>query len=661
MPNVGFKLGSQENMDKIVNTVVAGSHGTFYLTSDTSRLYVGNADNKIVPVNAGIITVAKVDALPAIPTTEKEKQYLAGNYYYAKEENILCVFNGQHWVQINSVVTNTGLTTDLTAVTGGVSVETGVASSAGTVNDSYTIKGDKGISVAIDPENGDVMTIAPTTPITVTAAAGSNNKSAAVKVASSLATNNEQSFNIVGGDHVTSVGVSGNDITINVQDTVNTGLETAVAANGTNNVKVTTTVTQTPGDNVTDDYTISSANGITVTAGTDNIAIGAQVIKTQVAAATKGATVTLAESGLVDANNKDFSIVSGDDVVTVAADGKNIKITAIDTKNTGMAVENHATSGFEFSVSQTPGDKVTAQFDPVITIGKEGDVSDVKFSGGKAALNVYTVAQTDKLIEDELKLFNSMTYRGTRTAAQGLPASGVHIGDTYLINSDNFPYDGNTYPKGTLAIARGIEDAATGEITGTIEWDFVTGSQVDTQYAMKAITGGIKLFENGTTDRGQLVIKGDSQDASTDTSDDIIVSDGVSEGANQELIVQHKKYAATTVNTAGDSTATMDELQQDFEILAVDSITTSNGHITGFTTKKYTVKDTNASLDSYAIAASTQTADKVVSLTHTVTLAPAVGDKQSKEASLQIESLNDNLHVNASGSSVQMNLVWGTF
>ena len=660
MPNVGFKLGSQENMDKIVNTVVAGSHGTFYLTSDTSRLYVGNADNKIVPVNAGIISVANVNALPNVPTTEKEKQYLAGNYYYAKEENILCVFNGQHWVQINSVVTNTGLTTDLTAVTGGVSVETAVASSAGNVTDSYTVKGDKGISVTAD---GDVMTIAPTTPITVSAAAGSNSMSAAVKVASSLATNNEQSFNIVGGDHVTSIGVSGNDITINVQDTINTDLETAVAANGTNNVKVTTTVTQTPGDNVTDDYTVSSANGITVqkTTGANNIAIGAEVIKTQVTTAAKGATVTLADSGLVDTNNKNFNIVSGDDVVTVAADGKNIKITAVDTKNTGMAVENHATSGFEFSVSQTPGDKVTAQFDPVITIGKEGSTSDVKFSGGKATLNVYTVAQTDKLIEDELKLFNSMTYCGTRTAAQGLPTSGVHIGDSYLINSDNFPYGGDTYPKGTLAVARGTEDAATGVITGTITWDFITGSQVDTQYAMKAITGGIKLSENGTTDRGQLVIKGDSQDANTNTSDDIIVSNGVSEGANQELIVQHKKYAATTVNTAGNTTAVMNELQKAFEILAVDSITTSNGHITGFTTKKYTVKDTNASLDDYTIGVSNQTANKVVSLTHTVTLAPAVGDKQSKEASLQIESLNNNLHVNASGSSVQMNLVWGTF
>lgn len=371
MPNVGFKHGTQANMDKIVNTTVAGSYGTFYLTSDTSRLYVGNADNKVVPVNEHIIRIANRENLPDIPSDDAGKQrlYRDGIYYYLENENILCIFNGQYWVQINSIVTNHTLTTDIAAVTGGVSVETTVEdSSGGEVKDSYTVKGDKGISVTAD---GDVMTIAPT-----------------------------------------------------------------------------------------------------------------KVIKTDVTSATKGATVTLADSGLVDASNKDFSIVSGDDVVTVAAEGKTIKITAVDTKNTDMAVENRATSGFEFSVSQTPGDRVTAQFDPAITIGK-GDTSDVKFSNGKAVLNVYTTAQTDKLIADKLILFNSMTYCGTRNADEGLPTSDVHVGDTYLLNSDNFPYDGETYDKGTLAIARGEEDPATGIITGAIEWDFVTGSEVDTQYTLK--------------------------------------------------------------------------------------------------------------------------------------------------------------------------------
>lgn len=553
-PNVGFKHGSQESMDKIVNTVIDGSYGTFYLTSDTSRLYVGNAENKIVPVNAGIITVDTLENLPQIPVSNEGKQALAGNYYYVTGSNILCVFNGQHWVQINSVVTNDDLTTDLASATDGVSITTTVKPSAGDdVSDSYTIKGTGGISVAIDPNSeGDVMTIAPTTPITVTAAAGTNDNSATVKVASSLATNNEQSFNIVGGTNVTSVEVSNNDITINVQDTKNTGMAVEKVVNGT---------------------------------------------------------------------------------------------------------------GFTFSVSQAPGDDVTANFDPVITIGKTNSTTDVNFINGKAALSVYTIAQTDKLIKDELKLFNSMTYCGTRTADQGLPVTDVHVGDTYLINSDNFSFGGASYDKGTLAIARGTEDATTGVIIGNIEWDFVTGSKVDTQYAMSAITGGIKLIENEKDDVGQLVIKGDSQDESTDTSDEItVVSKGVVDGANQELIVQHKKYNPTTVNIDGDSSDTMESLEE-FPILAVDSITTSNGHITGFTTKKYVVKDTNASLTDHSVTVTStqENINKSVSVTHSVTLTPSAGDDQKKDASFQIDSLNDNLRVNASGTSVQMNLVWDTF
>lgn len=72
--------------------------GTFYLTTDSHRLFVGQGE-ALVPVNEGVVTVANVDALPdsAIP----------GSFYYAAEENILCVHNGQIFVQINA---DTGMT-----------------------------------------------------------------------------------------------------------------------------------------------------------------------------------------------------------------------------------------------------------------------------------------------------------------------------------------------------------------------------------------------------------------------------------------------------------------------------------------------------------------------------------------------------------------------
>lgn len=119
---LGFRVGSQST----VNTMLAAGanagaiHGTFYLTEDSHRLYVGNEDTSLSPVNEGVVTVASVSALPSITSQEDQKAY-TGAFYYATSENILCVFNGQHWVQINrnTNTTNDSFTAVTVAITGG--------------------------------------------------------------------------------------------------------------------------------------------------------------------------------------------------------------------------------------------------------------------------------------------------------------------------------------------------------------------------------------------------------------------------------------------------------------------------------------------------------------------------------------------------------------
>lgn len=102
MANVGFKLGPQSAIDTLITkgTNAGAQAGSFYLTSDTHRLYIGLEDTSIAPVNEGVVTVASVSALPTI--TGSNKAAYAGRFYYATAENILCVFNGQNWAQINS-------------------------------------------------------------------------------------------------------------------------------------------------------------------------------------------------------------------------------------------------------------------------------------------------------------------------------------------------------------------------------------------------------------------------------------------------------------------------------------------------------------------------------------------------------------------------------
>lgn len=96
---LGFKTGTQA----AVNTLITNGgavHGAFYLTQDTHRLYVGNEDTSLSPVNEGVVTVASLSGLPT-PTTATEKIGLAGSFYYITAENILAVYNGNSWIRIN--------------------------------------------------------------------------------------------------------------------------------------------------------------------------------------------------------------------------------------------------------------------------------------------------------------------------------------------------------------------------------------------------------------------------------------------------------------------------------------------------------------------------------------------------------------------------------
>lgn len=105
MANVGFKLGPQTAVDTLLGkgSAAGATPGSFYLTSDTHRLYIGLDDTSIAPVNEGIITVTNIEDLP---DTRSNPAAYAGRFYYvtgttAKPLNILCIFNGQSWVQLN--------------------------------------------------------------------------------------------------------------------------------------------------------------------------------------------------------------------------------------------------------------------------------------------------------------------------------------------------------------------------------------------------------------------------------------------------------------------------------------------------------------------------------------------------------------------------------
>lgn len=189
---VGFLTGAQSSIDTMLSkgANAGAKHGYFYLTKDSHRLYVGNSDGSISAVNEGVQTVTYLGDLPTLQTAADKVAY-TGRFFYVQYNdstagqvdsniaNILCVYNGSTWVQINAntdthinsntytastagataTITNAIGSTDGGSVTGKFEIVTAgglkIAKTAGATN-SITITGDKFTLAAGDGATGEV-------------------------------------------------------------------------------------------------------------------------------------------------------------------------------------------------------------------------------------------------------------------------------------------------------------------------------------------------------------------------------------------------------------------------------------------------------------------------------------------------------------------------
>jgi hypothetical protein len=136
MANVNFKRGLQSS----INTLIAGSgnrydEGTFYLTTDTNRLYFAQAADKLVDLNQ-YIHIWNGSSLPTATTPNVTLE--EGDIYYWDDFNILAIRDSDAeggWTQLNP---DTYLNPSTTAISvtsgttsGSVRVATTVTDSAG--------------------------------------------------------------------------------------------------------------------------------------------------------------------------------------------------------------------------------------------------------------------------------------------------------------------------------------------------------------------------------------------------------------------------------------------------------------------------------------------------------------------------------------------------
>lgn len=223
---VKFKLGTQASLNTLKNTVKGWEVGTFYLTSDSSRLYIGQ-ENELALLNKSVEIYDNLNTLKAKTTVSTE-----GDIAYCVNENVLAYYNGTTWNQINpdDDTILTALVQSVSSVTDGVKITTG-----GTNNDAG--KTVTSADVTITGVNGAKVAMASNKALTITGDTYTLNAQEHATNDIDLVLNSElqddSTVHIKGGDNVTITKTTdGNGIQIAAKDTKLNDISLGLGDNG---------------------------------------------------------------------------------------------------------------------------------------------------------------------------------------------------------------------------------------------------------------------------------------------------------------------------------------------------------------------------------------------------------------------------------------------
>ena len=512
--------------------------GTFYLTTDTNRLYVGNGTN-LAEINRYIVTIEKKENLPTQASIE--------DFVYIKDGNIFAVCTGKDnsgnaiWTQINSVEIEEGLSTD-------TYVSEVSFSQDATVSGKYNLE----LKVASKNAAGAITPLEPLTAtftipvINIGLTSESVTNGAKLKL-TGTGSNANDIVNIVGAGGV-SITRSNDGKTITATGkTYSIGLnETSIGLKDENDSFASDKV------EVSDD-----GNWIEVSNNNGKLAI---------AHASK--TVTPSTGTAVElTDGTSFKVITA-----IKADDNNhitgYTTTDFTATNTTYSLEgNRNSNNIEIKLKdQNDSVKSTASVDVTHQI----TIDDI----------VYTVKPGDELpaiysksaLDTKFKGLNAMTYKGTiGNAEQMMAIKEGELGDTYKV-SENFTvtYNNKVYSLyvGDLLIINGTEENSTGKVTN-IAWDQIeAGERLDTTYTLSATNNEIILLSS-TQGKNTLTL----------SDDDIVTLSGTGNTISASHKTQNVTKSTNAVSPAHGSSFT-----------AITEVTDDNhGHITGYKTTTYTL------------------------------------------------------------------------
>ena len=270
--NIQFLQGTQSDLNKLLpggGTSTAGTaiEGAFYLTTDTHRLYIGRKvttttgsyeAGKIYPeeVSTGISIVKDTGSLTDVAAEAHD-----GDFYYIQENNILAVYEGGQWVQINAPTgidkINTGVTRPSGNTTDAI-VTTEIATQAGQKLGKLKIEAGDNIQLTpgttdksnIEYEMGSMTISATDTTYAIGSTTNSTNGNAKIGLKKNGGSSLESGAVVIkgsstAGETVNVTSDSSGNIVVSGPKFSNIGYEATTGANS--NYGITTTLNYTDG------------------------------------------------------------------------------------------------------------------------------------------------------------------------------------------------------------------------------------------------------------------------------------------------------------------------------------------------------------------------------------------------------------------------------
>lgn len=487
MANVSFKRGLQADLPN--SNIVDGA---FYLTTDTNRLYVGGANDKLELLNQSIKFYTYDDVFRENSTVPK----VEGQFYYLSDKNILCTFaktkthpDGE-WVQINPDHNDNTL-----VYVSGLNVTKVNSIDGDTKKLTYTVKlnqekkessdggatpyGDA-ITASFEINSNDLNKIASNVSVGLESKAINNETNGFELKNSGGGADDSKTVQIKGGDNVTITRAEDGNITIAATDT-NTTYDLTSPIGSTNIMLNGSDAGQTPTIELLGDDKIivkgENAGQITFSHATSNVA------------GDYNATNNYDSTNVNKIKVPQFTV----DATGHISNARVMEIPLPEDKDTTYEITNIDVVGTEgqtgkgklsINLKAVGGEVVpTVSTDDVLYHNITIDGTDYKKLNQESLGEFYSKSKVDELITKAAANMNAMTYKGVVDGDKFSKIKGSQNGDTYKASAD-FTINEQLVKQGDLVIYNGADLGAIADPSAN-DWDIVpSGNDIDSQFSL---------------------------------------------------------------------------------------------------------------------------------------------------------------------------------